>query len=261
MKVKISAIVPAYNEEDRIRDVLEVITTSPLINEVICVNDGSSDDTVAVIKEFHASVQLINLHRNYGKGFAMAAGIKKAKGDILLFIDADLVNLTHEHIATLVEPLLKQTSKVSLGVRSSEKLNYYLPKRFNISGERAYYRLDLIAHIERLRKSRYGAEVFLNSLFSRKQTTRVILEGLYNPQKNTKRGLHNGIKEYVKEGIEITVQLSKIEGQRLDKTGIVKKTKKYANPRNINNIYEVEIVRKYLSQQVDYIQKIWNNLP
>src|SRR5688572_10966623 len=80
MKVKISAIVPAFNEEDRIRDVLEVVTTSPLISEIICVNDGSLDNTSDVVKEFGSAVRLIDLHRNYGKGFALASGIKKAKG-------------------------------------------------------------------------------------------------------------------------------------------------------------------------------------
>jgi len=93
----LSVIVPAYNEEtvlplfyDRIAAVLRGIG---IASELIFVNDGSSDRTaecVVDIMKRDASVELIDLSRNFGKESAMAAGLDHAAGDIVVLIDADL---------------------------------------------------------------------------------------------------------------------------------------------------------------------------
>jgi glycosyltransferase involved in cell wall biosynthesis len=76
-KNRISCIIPAYNEGNRIEAVLKIIQNHPLINEVIAINDGSTDDTASVIKKFK-NVRLIDLKKNGGKASALAAGIRKA---------------------------------------------------------------------------------------------------------------------------------------------------------------------------------------
>ncbi len=95
-KYCVSAIVPAFNEEKTVFNVISTLQSSSLINEVICINDGSSDRTKEILERFKndKKVKVINLDKNKGKGNALAVGIKHSKGDILLFIDADLINLT-----------------------------------------------------------------------------------------------------------------------------------------------------------------------
>ena len=95
---KISIIVPAYNEEESLPFLYERLTK--LIDsikeyefEVLFINDGSKDKTLEIIKEIREKDNrycYVNLSRNFGKEIAMMAGLDYAKGDAVIFIDADL---------------------------------------------------------------------------------------------------------------------------------------------------------------------------
>lgn len=95
----ISMIVPCFNEEQALPHFYQAFTllasdmASKVNFEVIFVNDGSKDDTINLIKSLHESddrVKFISFSRNFGKEAAMLAGLKKAKGDYAVIIDADL---------------------------------------------------------------------------------------------------------------------------------------------------------------------------
>jgi len=92
-----SIIIPAYNESGRIRPTLdEVLRYSEQQGwnvEIIVVDDGSRDDTTAIIREYnmrHPQIRLIDNPENHGKGFSVRAGMLDARGDLCLFTDADL---------------------------------------------------------------------------------------------------------------------------------------------------------------------------
>jgi dolichyl-phosphate beta-glucosyltransferase len=92
-----SIILPAYNESARIAGTLDRIlahaTERGWAVEVIVVSDGSTDDTVAIVREYasrHAVLRLLENPGNRGKGYSVRNGMLHAKGDILLFSDADL---------------------------------------------------------------------------------------------------------------------------------------------------------------------------
>ena len=95
---KISIIVPAYNEEeslpilyDRMKKLMENMENYEF--EILFVNDGSKDKTLDIIKEmreYDKRFCYVNLSRNFGKEVAMIAGLDYAKGDAVIFIDADL---------------------------------------------------------------------------------------------------------------------------------------------------------------------------
>lgn len=95
---KISIIVPAYNEEESLPFLYERLTKlmDSIKNyefEVLFINDGSKDKTLEIIKELRqkdARFCYVNLSRNFGKEVAMMAGLDYAKGDAVIFIDADL---------------------------------------------------------------------------------------------------------------------------------------------------------------------------
>ena len=92
-----SIVIPAYNESSRIRPTLdEILRYSKERNwdvEIVVVNDGSRDDTAAIIREYgkvHPQIKLIENPGNRGKGYSVRNGMLHARGDICLFTDADL---------------------------------------------------------------------------------------------------------------------------------------------------------------------------
>lgn len=105
----LSVIVPAYNEQEvlpefhrRLRDVLDRLAIKA---EVVYVNDGSLDDTLAVmhaLQENDTRVAVVDLSRNFGKEIALTAGLEHAQGDAIVVIDADLQD-PPELIPELVE--------------------------------------------------------------------------------------------------------------------------------------------------------------
>ena len=114
--MRVAAIVPAYNEEQTIGTVVEALLQCQLIDELIVVSDGSDDHTVDVASKY--PVKVIELKENVGKGGAMKAGASATTCDVLLFVDADLVGLNHEHIKALLEPVLSRRTAMSIGVFS-----------------------------------------------------------------------------------------------------------------------------------------------
>ena len=100
-----SIIVPVYNEEGNIGELIDKI--SLYINkddEIIIVNDGSTDNTESEIKTRNCI--LISLQKNMGKGFAMRSGIQKAKGDFIIFMGGDGQDDPQE-INTLLDEIKK----------------------------------------------------------------------------------------------------------------------------------------------------------
>ena len=93
--MKISVIIPAYNEELRIaktvKEIVDYFEVRPLLNfEIVVVDDGSVDQTAKIINELnYPSVRLLKHEHNQGKGAAVKSGMLSAKGDAYLFLDAD----------------------------------------------------------------------------------------------------------------------------------------------------------------------------
>lgn len=89
----ISVIIPCYNEENRIAPTLEEVRRYLLRrgidSEIIVINDGSSDNTLEVLKSFE-KLKVLSWDENRGKGFAVKAGLEIARGDYVLITDADL---------------------------------------------------------------------------------------------------------------------------------------------------------------------------
>lgn len=99
MTTDISVVIPCFNEEATLRDLVArleraLLTLSPRF-EVILVNDGSRDDTAETLAELaamHPWLKAINLRRNYGQTAALMAGLEHATGEIILTMDGDLQN-------------------------------------------------------------------------------------------------------------------------------------------------------------------------
>lgn len=135
---KITAVVPAYNEEKRIIPVLEVLENSGIVSEIIVINDGSTDKTKEIINRHSDPINLINLPENQGKGSALQKGIEAANTDILLFVDADLVGFKKQHIIDMVSPVLNENIDMTVGVFTGGRIRTDLSQKLFpfISGQR-----------------------------------------------------------------------------------------------------------------------------
>jgi glycosyltransferase involved in cell wall biosynthesis len=112
----VSAIVPAYNEEETLADVLSVLRSSELVDEIIVVSDGSDDGTAQTAHALGARV--IELTHNHGKGVAMAVGVEHTRASILVFVDGDILNLSDYLLRQLIEPVTHGQCEMNIGIRS-----------------------------------------------------------------------------------------------------------------------------------------------
>lgn len=165
----ISCIICAFNEAPRIAAVLAVASVHPLLQEVIVVDDGSTDDTAKVVKRF-PSVRLISYTENQGKSFAMATGIAKAQGNFLMLLDADLKGLTAEHLTKLATPVLSGKTDVSLSLRKNSLLIFRAIGLDFVSGERVISKELLSDALDEIFElPRFGIEVFMNRIIIARQ--------------------------------------------------------------------------------------------
>ena len=113
-KLFVSAVIPAYNEE---RTVGEVVQGSLLyVDEVLVVDDGSDDDTAPNAEA--AGARVIRLPKNMGVLRAVEAGLREARGDIVVTLDADSQH-SPEDIPRLVKPVIDGEADLVMGVRPS----------------------------------------------------------------------------------------------------------------------------------------------
>jgi len=118
--MKLSIVIPVYNEEKTVAQVLKKVSQikfKGITKEIIVVDDGSSDNTLAIIKSLRLrTIKLISHKKNQGKGAAVRTGIKKSTGDYILIQDADL-EYDPEDIKKLLIPIQNKTAEVVYGTR------------------------------------------------------------------------------------------------------------------------------------------------
>ncbi len=117
--VKLSVLVPVYNEERTLRTIIGRIREVPLPMEVICIDDCSTDGSRQILEELRASgaIDRVLLQPvNRGKGAAIRAGIREASGDIIVVQDADLEYDPAEY-PRLIQPILDDKADAVFGSR------------------------------------------------------------------------------------------------------------------------------------------------
>lgn len=103
----VAVVVPAKNESATVGAVLDAVLAHPeLIDELVVVNDYSVDDTSTVAN--HHGAQVVKLDGPSGKGESMRAGLAATNAELVVFLDADVINTTSEFVPRLIQPLLER---------------------------------------------------------------------------------------------------------------------------------------------------------
>jgi len=195
--LRTSAIIAAYNEEKTLGEVLGALTGSRLVDDIIVVSDGSTDRTVEIARGFEG-VTVIALRENWGKGYAMRAGVEYARGDVLFFVDGDMFDLTEKHIEALVLPVLRDRCDMNIGVRNRGPVRNFFHLEMKVgpvlSGIRVMKRAvwDTVP----LRyQERFKIEAALNFFCSRAgfRQRQTVVYNLGHLIKENKRGLLRGL--------------------------------------------------------------------
>lgn len=208
--MKITAIICAYNEESTINEVVTTVCDY-FFNEVIVINDGSTDKTDSVLKEIKDlyNFKYISLQVNKGKGFAMATGVENSTGDIIVFVDADLSNLKEKHFAQLITPVFNNKADMVLGQPTKTIIPFKLNPFKVLTGERALRRLDILPIMDKMKESRFGVETLINLYYKskKKKVVLVYLKGLKHPLKYQKTTFLKATKQFLSEAKEIIYTL------------------------------------------------------
>lgn len=113
--MKLSVVVPVYNEKNTIAEIIRRVQSVNLAEEIIVVDDGSSDGTAEIVKGI-PGIRVFSHAKNRGKGAAVRTGIEAAQGDLILIQDADL-EYDPRDIPALIKPIEEGLADVVYGSR------------------------------------------------------------------------------------------------------------------------------------------------
>lgn len=142
--MKVSCIIPCFNECERIGKVLEQVIKIPSIDEIICVDDGSTDGTAAFVKKKFPQVKVIRYSQNGGKSAAVKRGLRDAKGTYILLVDADLRNFDHNEVDRAVRKTIEKKADMVILRRVKALWTMKLVRGdILVSGDRILKKVDL----------------------------------------------------------------------------------------------------------------------
>ncbi|MEX2014227.1 MAG: glycosyltransferase family 2 protein [Parcubacteria group bacterium] len=212
---KVTAIVPAHNEAERIGRVLSVLTSYTHFEEVIVVDDGSTDSTEETVKKYQ--VRYIKNETNRGKGHAMDVGVAASRGDVIFFADADISGLTHEIIDDILESVVAGEVDMSIGMRDRTTYFLYHVILFLplLGGERALTK-KLWQMLPDYYKNRFKVETGLNfyARYYGRGYNYKVFRGLSQVIKEKKYGLRDGLKR--RSHLCVNVIAAQLKSQFID---------------------------------------------
>jgi glycosyltransferase involved in cell wall biosynthesis len=191
-KPQTAAIIPTYNEEINVAGVLEVLHATQMLDEIIIVDDGSSDGTIEILHQAALAdprYRVIRHEKNGGKGQAIFTGWAATCAPVLLLLDADLKNLTPGHIQDLLDPILTHRADMTLGLFRGGHFSTTLSHTLTpfLTGQRGL-RAELLKYVSREASAGYGFDIALTMAANQKGYRKRIvrLDGVWHPSSESR---------------------------------------------------------------------------
>ncbi|NLZ54067.1 MAG: glycosyltransferase [Thermoanaerobacteraceae bacterium] len=199
MPKKIAVVIPAYDEEKTIGNVLKPLSVISIIDEIIVISDGSHDRTANIARSYDARV--IEFDKNHGKTNAVMTGVKSTDADIILMLDADLIGLKEEHVISLLQPVIDEKADMTIGIFNSGRGATDFAQKIApfLSGQRAICK-SILKQLEKYKITSYGIEMALTLMAEKEKikTQLVYLPNLTHLMKEEKRGVLLGFLSRMK---------------------------------------------------------------
>ena len=204
----VSVIIPAFNEESTVADVITSCRQSKWVAEVILVDDGSTDHTNETASKAGATVCI--LPENRGKAAALLIGARQAKNDLLLLLDADLIGLQPRHVQTLIDPVITLPAVSTVGLFTKGRFRTDLAHWLTpfLSGQRCLKR-DFLLSLEGRSDVRYGIEIVITKALRKQKITllKVPLDHVTHRMKEEKSGHESGWRKRMEMYRDIVQEL------------------------------------------------------
>ena len=203
--MKVTCLIPCYNERERIGQVLRIMMGTKHIAQVICVDDGSEDGTADYIQHNWPGVEVVRLPQNVGKTEAIRQGLRYVKYDTLLMMDADLQDLRRYELEAALEAYhkYKLVDMIILRRINSPWFVKWYRSDVLLSGERILKTADLKQVLKQKLKS-YQLEVAINRyMLCHKKVVRWMPWSAMNTYKVDKLGVLDGSRKEFKMYVDI----------------------------------------------------------
>lgn len=195
-----TCLIPFFNERERILKVLDRVVKIKAIDEILCVDDGSTDGTAELVKKHYPNVKVISNPKNLGKTEAVKIGLQQAKGNYILLLDADLRNLNSSEIKNAVVNIKRDNTIDMIVLRRLNAPFFIRLVRGDIlvSGERILGTVDLQNVLEDLEPKGYQLEFAINKwMIVNNKKVYWMPSSALNTYPTTKIGFIEGLKKSI----------------------------------------------------------------
>ncbi len=202
----ITCIIPFFNERDRILEVLDEVVKVKAINQILLVDDGSTDGSAKQVKEKYPKLTILHNKKNLGKTEAVKVGLNQAKGTHILLLDADLQEFKYKEIEKGINAIKKNTS-IDMIIFNRIKSPFIVRvSRGAIltCGQRILKKEDFLQTLSLYKPKGYELEFALNQYMMDEQKKVYWLPiSAINTKSTKKRGFNKGTQKIIRMHIEI----------------------------------------------------------
>jgi glycosyltransferase involved in cell wall biosynthesis len=203
-----TCIIPFLNERDRILKVLDVVVKINGIDEIICVDDGSTDKAAQLIKEHFPHITIFSNKENLGKAEAIKIGLQHAKGTNILLLDADLKGLQVKELENAVATV-KMDTTIDMIILRRVKSPFIVKVRLYdvlLCGQRIVKKDDLLKVLSIYHPKGYELEVALNQyMLKKKKNVFWMPISFINTESTKKIGFIPGIYKIIRMPTELFI--------------------------------------------------------
>jgi glycosyltransferase involved in cell wall biosynthesis len=201
-----TCIIPIYNEQKSTLSLVETLRGIDSINEIICIDSCSENDTADMVKKSFPEIKLIKMVKNLGKAEAVFKGTESATNEDILLMDADLININAEEIKKALSAYAKDKT-IDMIIMKNYGPNRLMDSIFRndifLSGKRILKKTELLK-IKLDNPSGYQLEVAINDYMLRNSKNVYWIENsAINPHKVQKFGFAEGMLKDLKMEISL----------------------------------------------------------